>query len=412
MKITFEQVYQNYLGLFLSVFILCPIYTSLSFIPWVFIVVYGVIKGKMKFSIQWVQLSLAALYLTYALWSIDSNHPDIAGKYLEYKLSLIVFPILFLWKIKEGFDFRLLSNYLIGSVLVLTSMNFFHSAFICDQPINCFLASQFSFVHHPTYYSTFVLLAMVAAINGYRNNFRFYSVYIVVPIVLLFVTVSMLTLSLGGILFMLMFWMFFLLHILRKKSKTLFLLGVFSIPLIGYLFLTKVPQVEGEWTSAKFYAKAFLANPKKYISDKTYPFAGSEVRLILWTASVEIIENHPNGVGTGNLDEVIGSKLKGWGQHELAAENYNPHNQFFQTTLELGFLGLFILLGIIIWNGIKAVRNRDLLWICTTALLFFHSNFESMLQRQSGIVFFCFFFCLFSSYSKVSLINKRLDEGQ
>jgi O-antigen ligase len=83
-------------------------------------------------------------------------------------------------------------------------------------------------------------------------------------------------------------------------------------------------------------------------------------------------------------------------QKELAKEELYPHNQFFQTTLEIGVFGILILLSIIGYGFYAAFKENDYLLMLIVGSLFFNSLFESMLQRHSGIVIYTFWLCLLS----------------
>jgi O-antigen ligase len=83
--------------------------------------------------------------------------------------------------------------------------------------------------------------------------------------------------------------------------------------------------------------------------------------------------------------------------NSIADENYNPHNQYLQVAVEIGILGLMlflVLLGMIFSYAIKW-KNSLLFLICGN--LAFNCIFESMLQRQSGIVFYTFLILLLTS---------------
>jgi hypothetical protein len=89
------------------------------------------------------------------------------------------------------------------------------------------------------------------------------------------------------------------------------------------------------------------------------------------------------------------AKLLEYGQINLAQKHFNSHNQFFHTAVETGWIGLIWLLVILIsmlWFGRKHKQGILILVVCAFA---FNSLFESMLERQSGIVFWLLWSCMF-----------------
>jgi O-antigen ligase len=124
---------------------------------------------------------------------------------------------------------------------------------------------------------------------------------------------------------------------------------------------------------------------------------GNEARLVLWTIAFDIFMEHPMGVGLGNLEEMMHQRLVELGLNQQAALNYNPHNQYLQIAAELGIIGLLLFLGILLYGVVWAISSKN--WLLTLVMLslMFNCFFESMLQRQSGIVFYCFWICILTS---------------
>jgi O-antigen ligase len=107
------------------------------------------------------------------------------------------------------------------------------------------------------------------------------------------------------------------------------------------------------------------------------------------------------GCGTANFDDRLGKRLKDKGLDDYAELNYNPHNQFLQVAVEIGVFGLLIFCSIFVcyFRMAKKYRFGALFWL--TFNLAFNCLFESMFQRQSGIVFYVLLFCLSSEPGKV-----------
>ena len=89
----------------------------------------------------------------------------------------------------------------------------------------------------------------------------------------------------------------------------------------------------------------------------------------------------------------------------MATRNYNPHNQFLQTAVEVGVFGLIFFSSVIIYAFYLGFRFKSVLILFIGLNLGFNSLFESMFQRQSGIVFFVFWLCL-SALMLLSTNNK------
>jgi O-antigen ligase len=169
------------------------------------------------------------------------------------------------------------------------------------------------------------------------------------------------------------------------------------MPLIGFIVINSIPSVQNDWKDASSNVIEYSKNPKGFVENSEPYLSSSSVRIILWTAAFQIFYKHPFGVGTGNIDEFMEKELIILKQKELTEQNFNPHNQFLQTAVEIGFFGLLVLFSIVFFGLYYGFKYRNWLLTIIIGSLFFNCLFESMLQRQSGIVFYCFWICLFST---------------
>lgn len=74
----------------------------------------------------------------------------------------------------------------------------------------------------------------------------------------------------------------------------------------------------------------------------------------------------------------------------------NAHNQYTDTLISVGIIGLILLIGFFIIPVSLIVKNRnfDLLIFSLIVIIAFNSFFESLFERQMGIMFFTFFYFL------------------
>ena len=211
------------------------------------------------------------------------------------------------------------------------------------------------------------------------------------------IAIQLFCLSLAGLLFLLIFLGFFVIYLAKRKFGTKgFVVAIVMAPLLVLLVIRFVPGVMTQLEVSKLYATEYLKGPSEFVkSHKTY-IGGNETRLIMWTASAQEIAEHPFGVGTGNVDDHLEARLISLGHIEMSKKMYNPHNQYLQTALEIGIPSVILLLVIIAIALFSGIRNRNWLLTLLAINLGFNCLFESMLQRQSGIVFYTFWLVLFS----------------
>lgn len=403
-KFQFEKLYEFVLCLQVFSIICIPEISSILLALSIPVLITGCIQRKLNYSFNFNLLPFVLLYLTYALCIINTKHMDIALRYLEYKFVFIYIPLVFLFRPKSTLGLERIYKTIVYSASSLSAYSIIRSSivFYNSNNVNSFFTSQFSSIHHPTYASLyfftslFILFYIPVFKKPAYKNFN---------IVLAFLGIYF-CLSLAGLLFLFV-WL------LCKSILWLYTLNTWRIKgliilasaLFFYIAFNYLPNVKDEWKNASCYANSFIKNPVEFLSQHTVGLSGTEARIVLWTASFNIIMKHPWGVGTGNVDDVLSNELNAMKQYELAKKNYNPHNQYLQTAMEIGLPGLGILLWLLIRALIFARKHKHLFLFWFTLNLAFNMLFESILQKQSGIVFSTLVMCLIFVFSTTHVSN-------
>jgi O-antigen ligase len=177
---------------------------------------------------------------------------------------------------------------------------------------------------------------------------------------------------------------------------------IFSAFLLGGLFSIQVlfwmkPSLQDNLSHTSSLVARYIQSPSNFIKEHPAGMSGNQVRLVVWTVTGEIILEHPFGVGLGNLEDEMQKKLAALNQTELMEKNYNPHNQFLQIFAEIGLIGILIFMVLLFFAIRQARKNKDALYVFLVFSLMMNCLFESMLQRQSGIVFYIVFIALFAT---------------
>ena len=393
----YKKVYEVSLALMAFLMLVSPKLVTIGIILHFVITVVGIYKRKLVFGVNLMNVLMALLYGAYLVGAIYTNHPDIAGKYLEYKLALVVFPLLFSFKLPEGFSLKYSGVGLFSGVIVLMVLGFINSIslYVDSNSMSSFLSGQFSYIHHPTYFSSFAFVAMLL-VNHAKEQYWFGSkkwTYIV----LIFITVlgQLLSFSLAGILVLLIYVGFVLLKwVLNRFEKRYFITVLLLSPVVLFLIISNTPGLNTQFETSKKFVLTYVNDPLGFLcTDQSY-VQGDETRLIMWTVAALEFADHPMGAGTGNVDDKLNAQLEYYEQSEVASHNYNPHNQYLQTAVEVGVFGLFFFSAIIAYALYLGFRFKNVFIAFVGFNLAFNSLFESMLQRQSGIVFFVFWLCL------------------
>ena len=400
MKITFEKTYFYSLLLMVSLWIPLPILSSPTIAIFTLVVLYGAFTKKLSFQWNWILFGFLLLYILYVVYLIPSQHLTSGMKYLEYKLSLLVFPILFSFRPQFTVDRRKILNAFSIACLILglfyVSQSLYH--FWLTGQSNYFHSSSFASNHHPSYvaaYFSFVIYYLYTEQTQLQTKAR-KSISIGIMVFLMFLHLPLESLS--G---MIVLGLILTIIILRWAWKT-FSKWIFSAFLLGGLFSIQIlfwvqPSLKDNVSHTSTLISRYIQSPSTFIKEHPNGMSGNQARLVIWTVTGEIILEHPFGVGLGNLEDEMQQKLATLNQTELMEKNYNPHNQFLQIFAEIGLVGFLVFIAVLYLVIQQARKQKDALLFFLILSLVINSLFESMLQRQSGIVFFVAFISLFAT---------------
>ena len=163
----------------------------------------------------------------------------------------------------------------------------------------------------------------------------------------------------------------------------------------------------------------FLNNPRVFDfystikeSNKTFGYeniTAQQSRILIWDASFQLIKEAPLlGYGIGDAEDALIEKYKELNYIQNYINQYNAHNQFLQTFLQIGVVGFGVLSSIFIILAINMRRSRN--EFSVFLILLISLFFESMLVRFNGIVFFSIIIPLL--LKKRSILSSRIIRNQ
>ena len=400
MKFNYPRVYQWALMLLLAGWMFLPGLTGLFCLLFLVVVITGIVKKELTFKFNMILLGVALFLPFYSLYAMNAIDPQEAMFGIEKKLSFVLFPLVFSFVPTFYLNKRFLENGFLISLFLMLFLCYLGAFFNYEEhnyDAAYLFSSHFSgLFHHPTYVSVFCALGIFLLFRRWEAPMTMREhLFSAVGILFLLYTHVHLE-SLSGLLFAVILMACLVGYWLFKKQGWTVLIGVFTLGmLVIYLGIYFIPSLLSNVSDSVSFVTNYLKDPYAYTHLPRGEIRGNDARLILWTASAEILHEHPNGVGVGNLPTTMEAKLLEYGQVNLAKEHLNPHNQFFHTAVESGWIGLIWLLGLLIsmlWYGWKNKQGILILVVCAFA---FNSLFESMLERQSGIVFWLLWSCMF-----------------
>lgn len=399
MKMNYPSIYEWSLTLLIGAWMLFPNLTGLLCILFFLIVLYGAISKNLRFHLNGVLVGIALFFPFYALYTTNAMDPNAAMFGMEKKLSFVIFPLVFSLVPSFSLKKRRIENGFLFALFLMLFLCYLGAFFNYEEhnfnPAYLFSSHFSGLFHHPTYVSIFCALGLFILFRRWETP-RTMREHLLSAVGILFLLYTHVHLeSLSGLLFAALLMTWLVGYWLLKKQGWTILIGVFTTGVVVfYLGIYLIPSLRSNVFDSVSFVSNYMKDPYAYTHVPRGEIRGNDARLILWSASAELLKEHPNGVGVGNLPFAIEAKLLEYGQVNLAKEHLNPHNQFFHTAVETGWIGMLWLLALLLsmlWFGWKHKQELLILVVCAFA---FNGLFESMLERQSGIVFWLLWSCM------------------
>lgn len=374
-------------------------------LAFVVIVNFSINKPKV-FSLNAKALLLFALFFIWQFISvlIDNNIPEVLG-IISRKLSFIIIPFLMLLEansIKDKYIWATRGLYL---GLTLSGLFMILVAFI--KSIDGF-SWQYWMYHEFTssssysaiYYSCFLTIAIICLLYGQYDKYIHKYKFILLSLffLLLLLSASKLFIIIG-----LPFFLYALFLKVKLNNKKYLLFGLL---LVGILFSRPIYVRLKPITNTDLNV-VFL---DKYNYDTH--FNGLTLRLLQWRFALEIIQENKSwiyGVGIAEKKHLLDDKYVEYklytGNSELGDKGYlgyNFHNQFVETWVGMGTIGLILLLFLIF--SLFFIPSTYLLFPLPVYIVFITFFFtETVLGRQPGVVLFSLLFSSFliPNYRKI-----------
>jgi len=367
---------------------LVPPVIALLFLLWL---IEGDFKNKFHNIIRSrTGLLFIIFYLLYVAGLIYTNDMGRGLFDLEVKLSLFIFPVLLLSgsvNIRKIELNKILKSFVTGcwvvTVFLISRAIFFY---LQTHEISKLTYTSLSYHTSPSYLAMYLNFSVMIIFLNFFDEikskiFRF----ITVILFLFFVGFIVLLSSKSGVLMLLfsMIFMFFYL-LLRKKYMAVAIMTFVSMLMI--VFVIKYARVTIERIKTAIDVSVNYNNIASNSEEST-----SE-RILIWEASSNVIKRNPViGVGTGDVKQELITEYKNEGISFAIEKSLNAHSQYFQTGIAIGLLGLLVLILSLFIPLYFAFKNKSWIYVFFLFLFIINLLFESMLERQAGVVFYAFF---------------------
>ena len=300
----------------------------------------------------------------------------------------LIIPLIFeSKKLLKAVNTRTVLNYFIYAVCIFSFLGLIKVllAFYLDleSKISYQSFSQYLKIHS-TYFALLTTLAFCFSVNfslRIKNSLGEKIKYFLISTYLIFI-LCLLAVRIAFISSLLLMLIILIRELLINKNKLGFVY-------IGLLFFSSF-FIISDFGYSSIRIKNLFINNQADRSD-------TENRIVLWKNAYCAIENSPSqilGAGLSNSQELLNMCYEESKFFGLESE-YNTHNQFLQTWLETGYLGLLLFFSILFYLAYQAFRKNNYLLLLTLIIFVLFFSTESILERQLGITVFLSFSLLF-----------------
>ena len=418
-----NKTYLNlqYIVLCIFAFILpfsTPTISYLNFTPTLLIILALVwlLSGHFKDKFQRITINkallplllCAGLYVLYCIGMLYSSNLDFGRKDLLLKSPLLFLP-LFFSTVDSGFFTKkrmlfLLKLSLVGNIIaIIASLTHSWILYMEVPSFHHFHYVEASWFHHPSYASMYYCSSFAFVVYlMFTQKLKLYEKIIGGIGLALFIVEIVLLDSRAGILAFCTTILTCGIYIIAKKRiniKTVIIILGLGIALIGAYALLPNNVNRIQSTIKGLEKETFSAtNPEK-----------ANVRILIWDASATVaLKNLPFGVGTGDIKDELKKQYAIDNYSIPYEENFNAHNQYLQLFATLGVLGVLTFLTILFLPFGIGIKKKNILFIIFGIIICINFLVESMLEKQAGVMFFCFFFPLLYYISELNI--KSLQE--
>ena len=341
-----------------------------------------------KLKSNWALLLFFSVALMGLLYS---ENLEVGGKNIETKLSLLIFPIAFSI---ANIDFNIVKKKIFIAFLEGTLVAVFFG--ICNVIFNYFQTDTLSlfygkvaYFNHNSYlslYINFSIILLYSLVLFKKDNLNISKHIAVLLILFLSIIIGLLMSKTGLFCLILIHTINILIWVYKQKKHVI---GV-TILCSMLLFFVSLYYYSSEF-------KQRIDEVSLSVTKTNNRNTSTNARFSTWQSSLKIISHNLwLGVGIGDVQSHLDMAHLKNGDLILYKKHLNAHNQFLQTGIATGIFGVLLLLIILFTLFYKAIISKNNALILFLLIVFINLLFESMLEKQEGVIFIGFFIALFS----------------
>jgi O-antigen ligase len=234
---------------------------------------------------------------------------------------------------------------------------------------------------HPGYLAMYANIAVLVLLNDFKKALSRRIIAIksfTIILLLIFVVFLYSKTAIALLLFMLLAYGFR--YAYKEKKIQYALLSVVLVFVFSSIVYFFVPNTQ---TRIKSITDTFSAANHNPASTES-----TQLRIHAWKSSRSVIEASPIvGHGTGDVWDVLLAEYVAKGYTGAQVKEVNAHNEYYQTGLATGLIGIAFLVFVLSYWLYFALKNRHFPLVIFVLITAFAFLFESYFSTQAGVVY-------------------------
>jgi O-antigen ligase len=356
----------------------------------------------------WYLVIPSVIYFIIHLISVLSQADRLSV--LEDRLMFLLVPLLgfpvFTSKYAGDKITALFSGYILGIIGISIFLMIRVTWMICsdfpggiafftwlNQDKVSYFSIGFSVLEHPTYLALKINWALILLLFFSRLT-SFKPGYIFVIALLLSGTLLFVASKAGLIIWFIVILVFLITNIKKGIRNKILYTGVIAAFILAAVPLSMRIQRISD----------YLSTTKSRIASENLEWKNLDQRTREWYSAIQVIREKPVfGTGLSKAEDRLVEEYVKNGFNEEAALRMNAHNQFLQAQMTFGIAGtlsLFLMLLTPLFLGKKLEFPH--LAAAFVVMISFFLVFESMFNRQWGIMFFILFYFIITTGAEIN----------
>ena len=338
-------------------------------------------------------------YLIFVAYTVFGFANDRANEILEIKFSYFAIPIMafLINPITTGQLNRLYKMYILGC-LAFDVIAVVHAAVIFHQThdVAVLYYQSLSWYIHPSYQSMYHGFAIFLIARSVFDKPLFRgSNGISFLLIIIFSAMMGALASKAGIICLAIMGLFLLLYSAVKRRATKHVVALALCSVVAVLLINIISTgVASRITEAGKDLGALVNTGSEEVLHST-AYTSVTLRVVTWSSAFHVLMAHPFGVGIGRAAGHLDDYYISHQQPYAASLHLNAHQQFLQHGLDLGWLGIALLMITFVAVMQHLYKGKEYTGLVFCVLCLANFMLESMLETQAGIIFFFFWLMIY-----------------